>query len=197
MRRRVWTALASVSMAGFVYYLAATLDGFIADEDDGLDWLTGYQGEAAMDATADVREAMRAFDESVGALAMGSATYEWMARHVTEWPYGERPTYVFTSRGRLDPIEGANLRWVSGNPAPLADEMREAAGERDFWIVGGGELTVAFAEAGLLDEVIVTVVPVALGAGKPLFGRPLGRQLTLTGCRPFATGMVELTYAVS
>ena len=186
-------------MTRFVYYLAATLDGFIADEDDGLDWLTGYEGEAAAEAgaTADVREAMRRFDESIGALAMGSATYEWMARHISEWPYGDRPTYVFTSRGELDPIDGANLRWASGDPAPLADELRDAAGERDFWIVGGGELTVLFAEAGLLDEVIVTVVPAVLGSGKPLFGKPLGRRLTLTGSRPFTTGMVELTYSVS
>jgi dihydrofolate reductase len=184
-------------VTGFVYYLAATLDGFIADEDDGLEWLTGYQGEAAMDATADVREAMHGFDESVGALAMGSATYEWMARHVTDWPYGDRPTYVFTSRGELDPIDGANLRWASGDPAPLAGELRDAAGERDFWIVGGGELAIAFAEADLLDRVVVTVVPVVLGSGKPLFGRPLGHRLTLTGCRPFTTGMVELTYSVS
>jgi dihydrofolate reductase len=180
----------------FVYYLAATLDGFIADEDDGLEWLTGYRGEAATDATADVGEAMSEFDQTIGALAMGSATYEWLARHITQWPYGERPTYVFTSRGELDPIEGANARFVSGDPAALADEMRESAGERDFWVVGGGELTVSFAEAGLLDEVIVTVVPAVLGTGKPLFGRPLGRQLTLTGCRPFTTGMVELTYSV-
>lgn len=180
----------------FVYYLAATLDGFIADDDDGLEWLTGYEGEAGMEASADVGEAMRAFDDSVGALAMGSATYEWLGRHISEWPYGDRPTYVFTNRGELEPIGEANLRFVSGDPAPLADELRESAGDRDFWIVGGGELTVQFAQAGMLDEVIVTVVPTALGSGKPLFGRPLGRRLTLTGCRPFTTGMVELTYAV-
>lgn len=182
-------------VTSFVYYLAATLDGFIADEDDGLEWLTGYQGEAGMDAEADVSEAMRRFDDSVGALAMGSATYEWLRRNVSEWPYGERPTYVFTSRGELKPIDGANLRFVSGDIAPLADDMRASAGDRDFWIVGGGELTVRFAEAGLLHRVIVTVVPVVLGSGKPLFGRPLGRPLTLTGCRPFTTGMVELTYS--
>lgn len=180
----------------FVYYLAATLDGFIADEDDGLEWLTGYQGEAAMDTRANVQEAMRNFGESIGALAMGSATYEWMLRHASSWPYGERPTYVFTTRGELEPIAGANLRFVSGDVAPLGDELRESAGERDFWIVGGGELTVDFAEAGLLDQVIVTMVPVVLGAGKPVFGRPLGRGLRLTECRPFNTGMVELSYAV-
>lgn len=183
-------------MTRFVYYLAATLDGFIADEDDGLEWLTGYQGEAAMEAEADVGEAMRAFDRTIGALAMGSATYEWLARNASSWPYGDRPTYVFTSRGELGPIEGANLRFVSGDVAPLADELRASAGDRDFWVVGGGELSVRFAEAGLLDEVIVTLVPTVLGSGKPLFGRPLGRELRLTDCRPFTTGMVELTYAV-
>ena len=105
------------------------------------------------------------------------------ARHASAWPYGDRPTWVFTSRGELPAMEGANLKFVSGEVAPRANEMLTAAGESPFWIVGGGDLAVQFADAGLLDEVIVTIVPVGLGGGKPLFGRPLGRSLKLTGAR--------------
>jgi dihydrofolate reductase len=179
-----------------VYYLAATLDGFIADEDDGIEWLTGYEGSTDVEGATEIRPVMNEFIDGVGALAMGSRTYEWMRVHVPEWPYGDRPSWVFTSRGELAPIEGANVRFVSGDVAPLAEEMIAAAGESPFWIVGGGKLALRFAEAGLLNEVIVTVVPVAIGSGKPLFGRRLERTLRLTSCQPFTTGMVELRYAV-
>jgi dihydrofolate reductase len=75
--------------------------------------------------------------------------------------------------------------------------MAESAGDRDLWIVGGGPVASQFADAGLLDELLVTVVPVVLGAGKPLFERRLpGGPLQLTGSRTFATGMVELSYAL-
>lgn len=139
---------------------------------------------------------MDGFIESVGALAMGSVTYEWLTRHSSAWPYGDRPTWVFTSRGKLPVVDGANLRFVSGEVEPIAEEILASAAGAPFWIVGGGGLAAQFADAGRLDEVMVTVVPVVLGSGKPLFGRPLGRALRLTGVRPFTTGMVELTYAV-
>ena len=179
-----------------VYYLAATLDGFIADEDDGLEWLTGFDGATDVETGTEVRAAMNAFDESHGALAMGSATYEWILGHASEWPYAGKPTWVFTSRDELEIPDGADVRFVSGEVGPLVGEMIAAAGERDLWVVGGGALAADFARAGRLDEIIVTVVPVVLGSGKPLFGGPLERTLHLTGCRPFTNGMVELRYAV-
>jgi dihydrofolate reductase len=75
--------------------------------------------------------------------------------------------------------------------------MAAAAGERDLWVVGGGNVASQFADAGLLDELHLTVVPVVLGAGKPLFDRPLpGGSMQLTGTRTFETGMVELRYAL-
>jgi dihydrofolate reductase len=183
-------------MPRFVYYVAATLDGFIADQDDGIEWLTGYEGSSDVEGAVEIGPVMDAFIDSVGALAMGSSTYEWIREHVSAWPYGARPSWVFTTRGELPGIEGADLRFVTGEPGALACELAAAAGDAPFWVVGGGGLAASFAEAGLLDEVIVTVVPVVLGSGKPLFGRGLGHRLHLTRCRPFTTGMVELRYAV-
>ena len=183
-------------MARVVYWLASTLDGYIADDDDGLEWLTSYDVGTDVDGAAESRPVMAEFIDSVGALAMGSTTYEWVRENASGWPYGDKPTWVFTSRGELPAMEGANLRFVSGDIAPLADELLASAGDGPLWVVGGGDLAVQFAEAGLLDEVVVTVVPAALGSGRPLFGRPLPRTLKLTGCRPFTTGMVELSYAV-
>ena len=101
---------------------------------------------------------------------------------------------MFTSRERPVP-DGADVRFASGPVAPLHGEMTAAAGERNLWVVGGGNLASQFADAGLLDELILTVVPVWLGDGMPTLARRLeGEQLRRTGTQPFANGMTELRY---
>jgi dihydrofolate reductase len=177
-----------------VYYTAVSLDGFIAESDDTLDWLTEYQ-PAAPPANVEVAgpEFPGSYDEfyeDVGAMVSGSVTYEWVLAHASAWPYAGKPYWVLTTR-ELAPVEGQDVRFNGS-----FEEMLESAGERKLWIVGGGGIASQFAEAGLLDEVIVTVVPVALGGGKPLFGRRLpGGPMQLTGVLPRASGMVELRYA--
>lgn len=83
---------------------------------------------------------------------------------------------MFTHR-ELDAMEGADIRWVSGDVATAYDEIAAAAGDRDVWVVGGGDLAAQFADAGHLDEVIVMIAPVTLGAGRPLFTRPFDLRL--------------------
>ena len=174
------------------YYTAASLDGFIATEDDSLEWLfplgdindTGYN----------------AFFAGVGALAMGSSTYEWMLRHVVGpgkpgWPY-QQPCWVFSSR-QLPAIEGANLHFAQGDVRPVHEAMRQAARGRNLWIVGGGDLVGQFHDAGLLDEVIVTIGSVTLGQGKPLLPRRITRpSLKLIEARRIGEGFAELVYQV-
>jgi dihydrofolate reductase len=177
------------------YYTAASLDGFIATEDDSLDWLfplgavndTGYPD----------------FIAGVGALAMGSATYEWMLRHADKvaaetgspWPYTQ-PAWVFSSRS-LPALPGAGLSFVQGDVRPVHVAMRVAAGDRNIWIVGGGDLAGQFHDAGLLDEVIVQLGSVTLGKGKPLFPRRLtSPPLALVSVRQVGTGFAELRYQV-
>ena len=182
------------------YYAAQSLDGYIADPDDGLGWLMGYEGsydgEEATEAhpMADGGGYER-FYEGVGSLVSGSATYEFILDH-GEWPYPGKPYWALSSRNLPVP-EGADVRVVSTDDVEgLHAELVEAAGEKNVWIVGGGGLASDFADAGLLDEVLVTVVPVVLGDGKPLFERELpGGPLRLTGTTVFANGMVELRYA--
>lgn len=156
-----------------MYFTASSVDGFIADEENSLAWLLsrdidvtgpmGYQGF---------------IDEVVGALVMGSTTYEWiLANHQGEssrWPYA-LPTWVFSSR-RLEPVDG-DVRFVSGSVSPLHGEMARAAGERGVWVVGGGDLAGQFADAGLLDELWVQYAPVSLGAGAPLLPRRVELEL--------------------
>jgi dihydrofolate reductase len=186
-------------MASTQYYCAMSLDGFIAEADDTLEWLTGYEGRPYAGAGAEPMEgAYERYYDGVGALVMGSATYEFVLEHGGGWPYAGKPVWVLTSRELPVPEgDGVDVRFASGEIAGLHDEMTALAGERDAWVVGGGNVASQFADAGLLDELLLTVVPVVLGAGKPLFDRRLtGGPLRLTGTRAFANGMVELRYAI-
>lgn len=177
------------------YYTAASLDGFIATEDDSLEWLFPL---GDIDQTSYPQ-----FIKDVGALAMGSATYEWMLRHIIktgsanpgEWPYGQ-PTWVFSSR-ELPHVTNADIRFVKGDVRPVHDQMRAAANGKNLWIVGGGDLVGQFHDAGLLDDIIVQIGSVTLGSGKPLLPREIAfPPLKLTSARAIGTGFVELRYEV-
>ena len=180
-------------MASTQYFCAATLDGYIADSDDGIDWLTGFESSYEGPGES-VTGGIDSYLEGVGALVMGSSTYEFILGH--DWPYGDRPSWVLTSR-KLPPTEGADIRFHNGSVAEIHPEMVEAAGDRHLWVVGGGPVASDLAEAGLLDELWVTVVPIVLGSGKPLFSRPIDRAMRLLGTRTFASGMLELRYALA
>jgi dihydrofolate reductase len=138
------------------------------------------------------------FYETVGALVSGSTTYEFVLNEVSDWPYTGKPYWVLTSRDLPKPEgEGVDVRFTRGAVRDLHPEMMNAAGERNLWIVGGGNVVSQYADEGLLDDVIATVVPVVLGGGKPLFDRRLpGGPMRLIGIRTFDTGMVELRYEI-
>jgi dihydrofolate reductase len=184
-------------MSRVKYYAAATLDGFIADPDDGIDWLTGYQGSYDGDNAEAMKGSYDDFYEGIGALVMGSTTYEWVLDHVDEWPYSGKPTWVLSSRDLRQPPGGEAVEVVDAPVTDLHDEMIAAAGERDLWVIGGGNVASQFADEGLLDEIVVTVVPVVLGEGKPLFDRRVpGGPMQLLGTRAWDSGMVELRYEI-
>ncbi len=177
------------------YYTATSLDGFIATEDDSLEWLFPL---------GDVNDtSYPRFIAGVGALAMGSTTYEWMLRNSEQviaevgsaWPYVQ-PTWVFTSR-QLPAVEGADIRFVKGDVRPVHAAMVEAAAGKNIWVVGGGDLAGQFFDAGLLDELMIQVGSVTLGKGKPLFPRyAVKPPLRLLSARQVGTGFAELHYAV-
>ncbi len=187
------------------YYCAATLDGYIAESDDTLGWLMGYEGsfegEGAEPGPMSEGGSYEGFYDGVGAMVSGSTTYEFVLDHISdpsEWPYKGKPYWALSSRDlRVLEGDGIDVRIANAEVAELYDELIAAAGERNLWVVGGGNVASQFAAAGLLDEVLVTVVPVVLGAGKPLFDERLpGGPMRLLGTRTFATGMVELRYAI-
>ncbi len=178
------------------YYTATSIDGFIADENNSLDWLF------EQDPGDDNHDRFRTFMAAVGAIVMGATTYEWVLDHEhvrnepakwREW-YGDTPAWVFGHRD-LPSIPGADVRFVAGDVRPVHEAMTEAAGDANIWLVGGGDLVGQFADHGLLDEIILGVAPVMLGAGAPLLPRRLS-GLRLEGARPSGT-MIELRYTVA
>lgn len=184
-------------MAKTQFYTATTIDGFIADQDDSLDWL--------MEAETERGDQFETFMAQVGAFAMGATTYRWVLEHerVVERPqewrkwYGERPCWVFTHRDDLPAVPGADIRFVQGDVRPVHEAMTGAAQGKNIWLVGGGELVGSFADHGLLDEIIVGVAPVTLGAGAPLLPRRLPSSRLRLAAVDHADQFVYLTYEVT
>ena len=153
-------------MTRSVYYTATTLDGYIADENDSLAWL--FEQETDEGGPAGYAE----FIAGIGAMVMGATTYVWVSEHMQRtgepWAY-DIPCWGFTHR-ELEPLDEA-VRFVSGGVREHHAAIAESAGERDIWVVGGGDLAGQFADEGLLHQVVLSIAPVTLGAGRPLFPR--------------------------
>ena len=182
-------------MTRTVYFTAATLDGFLADPDDSLQWLFDVP---AAEAAAD---RFTPFMEGVGAILMGSSTYLWILDQEkvlddpAKWEqwYGGRDCVVMTSRS-LPAVPG--VRFASGDVRPVHASLVESAAGKDIWAAGGGELVGQLTDHGLLDELLLSIAPVTLGAGKPLLPRVLtSKDLSLTKVEQDGQ-FVHLTYAV-
>lgn len=177
------------------YYTACSLDGFIATEDHSLEWLFQL-GDAHETSYAE-------FIGEVGAIAMGSSTYEWLRQQLLKpdesasepWPYSQ-PTWVFTRR-TLPSFPGANLRFARGDVRPVHEQMAAAAAGKNIWVVGGGELVGQFHDAGLLDELILQVGSVTLGSGRPLLPRAIVHPpMELVSAQRLSAGLAELRYRI-
>ena len=175
------------------YYAAQSLDGYLAEADHSIDWLVGYTGHPARGEP--LEGDFERFSAEVGAWVMGARTAEFLLAEGAPWAPAGVPVWVLSHRDLPVP-DGVRL-----SARPVADLVREevlpAAAGRDVWVVGGGPVAQALADAGLLDTVEVTVVPVVLGAGHPLFSGRLERPLALEAVRPFDNGMVQLVYRVT
>ena len=165
-------------------FIATSRDGFIAGVDDDLSWLPdGHAGEDY---------GYEQFMAGVGAILMGRRTYNVVEGFGTGWPYGDTPVLVATTRP-LDPVE-PSVRAVSGTPETMLAEAREVAGRRDVY-ADGGQLIRQLLDAGLIDEFIVTVIPVDLGDGIPLLARADQRdRLSLEASRAFPSGVEQRRY---
>lgn len=177
-------------------FVGASLDGFIAGPNDELDWLSGGQSEAqggaASEGPAEAHRSFQEFFAQIGAVLMGRRTYDVVAAMQAPWTYGETPMLIATSR----PITTSrpSVRAVSGSITELVERAKAAAGDRDVYI-DGARLIRSALDAGLVDEITVTVVPIVIGAGIPLFaGVSRHHPLELVGHRTVAGAAVELKY---
>lgn len=157
-------------MSRIIFDTATTLNGWIADENNSLSWLFAVEGgEQPSEGLAPT---------SAAVLVEGATTYLWVLEaedilaHPEKWQsfYGDRPTFVFTTR-QLPKPDGADVRFVAGPVVDALPALRSAAGEGDTWVVGGGDLAGQFLDAGVLDEIALSVAPVALSGGAPLLPR--------------------------
>jgi dihydrofolate reductase len=177
-------------MSSLQYFVATSLDGFIATADDNLAWLLQFDGFEGG------RESYEAFMADVGCIVMGGETYAWLMEHEPgDWPYPSTPCWVFTHHELAAP-PGADITFVRGDVREFVEDFKVAAGEKNVWLVGGGELAAQFADAGLLDELIVSIIPVVLGEGKPVLPMKDGPTppLELVSSSTMGRGIVELRY---
>lgn len=162
-------------MARTVYYTATSLDGYLADESDSLEWLF------RQDIDQEGPMGYETFIGGIGALVMGRTTYQWVIDHQEAegagWPY-TMPSWVFSHAQDLPVQDGADIRFAHGDVASIHAAMVESAAGKDLWVVGGGDLAAQFAEAGLLDELLLSIAPATLGAGRPLLPRRFDLKLT-------------------
>jgi dihydrofolate reductase len=172
-------------MAKILGYIAASLDGFIADDDDSLDWLFRYND---MDLG---EHAYGVFVQKIRTVVMGRGTYDFIAKDPTPWSYGDQRVLVVTSTP-IDQPKGA-LETRSNVDALIA-ELR-ALDDGDVWMLGGGQLQTAFLERGGLDEIEIYLMPELLGGGRPLFPA-IGHRASpaLISAQALDKGCVRLHY---
>lgn len=157
-------------MTKVIFNTAVSFDGYIADSDNSLNWLFAVDHDGQPDNAE--------FMARIGVLVEGSTTYRWVLQEADlleepeKWQqfYGDRPTFVFTSRKHPTPA-GADVRFIRGTVQDALPAIFEAAGDKDVWVFGGGDLAGQFFDADALDEIELTVAPVALGAGALLMPR--------------------------
>ncbi|MCJ8203443.1 dihydrofolate reductase family protein [Pseudomonas sp. RGM2987] len=172
-------------MARILGYIAATLDGMIATADDNLDWLFEY-------GDVDLGEHdYRLYLKRIRTIVMGRSTYDFIERDASPWAYGDQRVIVVTSRPIPEPKGKLEVRC---DVDALVAELR-ALEDGDVWMMGGGQLQMAFLERGALDEIEIYLTPEMLGAGRPLFPLTGFRASpTLISAKALDRGFVRLHY---
>lgn len=171
-------------MARTALYIATSLDGYIARTDGGIDWLSIVE-------RAGEDYGYAAFYESVDAVVMGSKTYE-LCLSFSAWPYPGKKAFVFTQRNLTSDRE--DVVFVSPDVRKAQTEFKTQGLEK-IWLVGGGALTGSFLQQGLIDEFIISVIPIILGDGIPLFPALSSEtQLELVGSASYPSGLVQMHY---
>lgn len=139
-------------------FIATSLDGYIATEDDSLDWLFKVEGEGD--------NGYSEFYNTVDTVIMGRRTYDWLLEQELEsFPYEGKVCYVFS---RTIGQDNEHVQFFSGDIVNFTNQLKNKEG-KNIWVMGGGDLVHSFIKEKLVDELIITVSPVLIGRGIPLF----------------------------
>lgn len=172
-------------MGKILFYVASSLDGYLADENGGVDWLLPFQN-------VPYDYGYGAFMKRLGVVVTGSKTFEQARNFPGGWSYGGIQTYVCTRRQPdIEGLKGVAL-WP-GDIRELGEKVRQE--KKDTWLLGGAALAASFFNEGLVDEMILSVMPLVLGKGLPLFTNietPL--PLKLENMTSFPNGVIQMTY---
>ncbi len=174
-------------MRRMVLYLGMSLDGMIADQTHGVEWMTGQDPSDSQEGS------YSEFIQTVDTIWMGRTTYDQIVSQLSPglWPYEGLETYVFTHRPVSDAPAG--VQFTSQPLDRLARDLKRRPG-KDIWLCGGADLARQALALDLVDELRLTILPVLLGGGVPLFGPlPASKQLALTRVQE-RNGMVECSY---
>lgn len=143
-----------------VLNIACSLDGYIATEEESLDWLFKVEGQE------EANKGIAEFDQTVDTVVMGRKTFDWVMEELKgENPYADKVTYVYSRSAKES---SANIRYTQEEPKRLIESIRHQKG-KNIWLMGGGVVIRDFLEADLVDELIITIAPILLGEGIPLF----------------------------
>ena len=172
-------------MLEVIYYVASSLDGYIATADGGVDWLSRFH-------VSDEDHGAGKVHASIDALLLGSGTYEF-ALKLGQWPSADKPSWVFTKRDLR--VLHPSITLTPHSPSEVLDDLTKR-GFRKAWLMGGGKLAASFHASGLISEYIISVFPVLLGSGIPFLAPHSCAQntLSLVTAKPFKSGIVQLTY---
>lgn len=139
----------------YILYIAMTLDGFIADKDDNLEWLFKVEGKGD--------NGYQNFYNTIDSVVMGRRTYDWIIQNMDDYPYKDKDSYILTNREIKEDLETFN------NIIDLDNKIND----KKVWIVGGGQVISEYLNKGLVSEMRITVAPVILGEGISLFNNIL------------------------
>lgn len=173
-------------MPRLILYMAHSLDGFIADKDNGVGWLDPFSKEDY---------GYKEFMKTIGALVMGAKTFEF-CQSLAAWPYPDHPSFVLTHRTFEIPLH-ADVRFRSGDAGEVLEEAKRAAEDKDVWLVGGADVARQFLGASLLDEAILFKIPVTLREGTSLLPAPLSVSvLRQVAQKDYPNGVQERRFVV-
>ena len=172
-------------MCEIVYYVACSLDAYIATPDGSVDWLSRFH-------TAGEDHGAGELHASVDALLLGSHTYEF-ALKLGQWPAPDKQSWVFTRRDL--PILHPSITLTAQSPREIV-ELLASRGLRRAWLMGGGKLAASFHADQLISRYMISIFPVLLGSGIPLFAPHSSSPdaLRFVTAKPFKSGIVQLTY---